>query len=228
MGTITMYDSVNPQALPAGGDAYAGYVDGAFNDFARIRERFPKAHLLSITVFASVDADCLDIETGDATPDQAPSWVRRQHARGLAEPCLYANASTMPSVIAALDRAGIHRSEYRLWVAKYDGIAVIPAGFDAKQYEERRAQDIDVSVCAEDFFGPAHPPYAPADEKRWEREWDRLRRRRGPWPALRRRVLKRVMVHRERQIVSLAAQSGWGIRNRRDRYRKLLSRTGQR
>src|SRR5271166_298037 len=101
---FTMFDSTNIGNIPANPTAVAAYNDGIFNDFDKAVARFPHAKHLSITVFASADAGCLDIENGDATPDQASAWVRKQHARGVKRPVVYANTSTMPAVIAALER----------------------------------------------------------------------------------------------------------------------------
>src|SRR5690242_10317159 len=116
---ITMFDSVTASALPAGDFAYAGYVNGRFANIPQIRARFPGSDILSIAVFASADADCLDIEQGDATPAEAAGWVVRQLARGAARPCLYASVSTMNQVVAAMHAAGVPRSQLRLWSAHY-------------------------------------------------------------------------------------------------------------
>lgn len=167
-----MLDSVTVANLPAGADAYAGYIDGGFQTFHLLKRLFPAARLLSIAVFASGDAECLDIENGDATPAQAPSWVRRQHARGITRPVLYANAATMPAVVDAL--GGIPRASYRLWSAHYDsghgahicGPATcafprVPA-CDGTQWRDNApgagGSKVDESLLRPDFFGPAKPP----------------------------------------------------------------------
>jgi hypothetical protein len=142
-----MLDSTNADSLPEEGEAaVAGYVNGIFNDFDNIVKRFPHLKHLSISVFSGEDADALDVENGDATPGEAPGWVRKQHARGKARPVVYANASTMPQVVQALTDDGIKRDEYLLWVADYDGKADIPEGFDAKQYEDHN-EEYDISIC---------------------------------------------------------------------------------
>src|SRR5438552_3260174 len=96
-----MYDSTNVGTLPPGAGAYAGYVQGAFQTFAALQQLFAAsgAHLLSIAVFASGDADCLDIETGDTTIAQTPGWVKRQLARGAQQPCLYTSVSNMDVLV---------------------------------------------------------------------------------------------------------------------------------
>src|SRR5581483_2213120 len=117
-----MFDSANPDTFPDNPQAVAGYVsEAAYRppDFEQVRTRFPHALHLSIATFANYDADCLDIEQSDATIAEAPAWVRRQQQRGIKRPCVYANLSTMPSVVSALNAAGIVRSEVRLWIAHY-------------------------------------------------------------------------------------------------------------
>jgi lysozyme len=68
--------------------------------------------------------------------------------------------------------------------------------------------------------------YKPADEARWEHEYDQLlHRNRRP---LRRRVLRRVMTQRRKRIWQLAQGNGgkdWQLLNRAARYRSLLART---
>jgi hypothetical protein len=74
-------------------------------------------------------------------------------------------------------------------------------------------------------YHPAGDPLAgfPADERRWIHEYDHLvatRRDVG-----RRRVLRRVMKQRRKDISQAAQKSGWNHLHRRDRYRSLYRRT---
>lgn len=67
------------------------------------------------------------------------------------------------------------------------------------------------------------PPYKPADEARWETEYDQLlHTHKG---AIRRRALRRVMTRRRKEIFRLAQKTGWSTLNRANRYRALLART---
>ncbi len=68
-------------------------------------------------------------------------------------------------------------------------------------------------------------PYLPADEARWEREYDQLHGNR-PWARVRRRVLERYMRRRLIELLHAADTQphGWEIANRKQRYRKLLAR----
>jgi peptidoglycan hydrolase-like protein with peptidoglycan-binding domain len=168
MTGITMYDSVNITQIPAGAQAVAGYVDGRFANLAELRDKFPAAHVLSIAVNAAHDADCLDIEQGDATPAQAAAWFLRQKARGITRPCLYASAFVMDTeVIPALKAAGIGAGEIRLWSAHYTGTAHIcgpstcrelGVSADGTQWTDKAmGRNLDQSLLAAGFFGAVPP-----------------------------------------------------------------------
>lgn len=151
---ITMYDSVDVGQIPDKPEAVAGYVGGKYATYSEIQRRFPVARKLSIAVTAAQVGSCLDVETGDATPADAPPWVRRMKRIGVRRPCLYANLSTMPTVKRELLRAGILLKEVRLWVADPDGsYQHIPPGYDACQWWwKAKGRNLDQSVCREDFF----------------------------------------------------------------------------
>lgn len=163
--TIRMFDNVTTSALPAGPYAYAGYVDGRFNNYHDILVRFPGHDVLSIAVFASEDADCLDIENGDARPDQAVEWVTRQFARGIV-PCLYASVSVMRVIVETLAVAGIPHDSLRLWSAHYTfrphicgphTCGEISVMMDATQWTDRSVNGCDESLVEDGFFGGARP-----------------------------------------------------------------------
>jgi hypothetical protein len=168
---IQMLDSIDVSLLPAGNYAYAGYVDGHWPTYNSLKRKFPGANLLSIAVFASEDADCLDIETGDATPSQAAAWFTRQLARGIERPCLYANAFTMREVIQVMNIAGIDRSAVRLWSAHYgsglhvcgpSSCGLINTVADGTQWADQfNGVSVDQSILNDDFFGgaPAIPSW---------------------------------------------------------------------
>jgi hypothetical protein len=167
--TLTMYDSVDVSALPPGADAYAGYRDGAFQTFAELQRRFhdQAINLLSIAVFASGTADCLDIETGDATNAEAPGWVKRQLAGGAARPCLYSSASNMDALVLALTEAGVGRARVRLWSAHYgQGRHICGPGTcgltrhacDGTQWTDTAlGRSLDESMLRTNFFAPPVP-----------------------------------------------------------------------
>lgn len=156
-----MYDTVTVDTVPSNPQAVAGYVGGFWPTYSTLVAKFPNAHHLSIAVNAGEDAECLDIENGDAVPSDAPAWVRRQQKRGVYRPVLYCDLSTEPAVTATLTAAGIQRSEYRLWIAHYTYVDHIEAGADATQWTDRAlGRNLDQSTCVNSFFDtkPAPPP----------------------------------------------------------------------
>lgn len=148
-----MYDSINPARIPANAAMVAGYVDGIYGpEHGRFNQpgwdlaawaRFPNAVKVRIAVFASTnDGHVLDVETYDATPAQAPGWVKMRRAAGR-DPSVYMNASTWPAVRQAFRSAGVPEPHY--WVASYPGGgAVIPAGAIAHQYADPGPYDLSV------------------------------------------------------------------------------------
>ena len=169
--TITMWDSAYNNQLPPDGAAYAGYVDGSIGnqpDYGHIVQAFPKAHHLSIALFAANDADCLDIEPGAAGPADFPGWYSRQRRRGIPRPCGYANASTMEEfVVPLLAAAPILRPAVRLWSAHYTGephicgpksCGATSIDMDGTQWTSNALQrDLDQSLLRDDFFGTPVP-----------------------------------------------------------------------
>jgi hypothetical protein len=162
--TITMYDSVTVANLPKDADCLAGYVGGLFPTFPQLRKLFPQARLLSIAVNAGQDADCLDIENGDATDAEAPAWVKRQLRHGEPRPCLYTSAGNVADLIATIEAAGIARAQVRIWSAHYGrgkhicgpGVCGFPAA-DGTQWTDtapgNHGSEIDESVLKDGFFG---------------------------------------------------------------------------
>lgn len=174
--TLRMLDSVTVANLPPGADAYAGYVDGRFANSAAVGARFPGKPVLTVAVFAASDAECADCETGDMMPSQLPVWVRRQMARGVQRPVVYASASVMGAVLAALTGAGIHRTQVRLWSAHYGAgkhicgpltCRLVSAGCDGTQWTDNAPGAghslVDESVLFDDFFQEADMPITDAD-----------------------------------------------------------------
>ena len=159
---FVMYDSITVSQIPRGARAVAGYVGGMWPTFPQLQHDFPNARHLSVAVSAFEDADCLDVEQGDASPQQAPAWVRRQIARGVKRPAVYCAISSAPTVLACLRRAGIRRGQVRLWTAHYTDRPHRCSPFcrfgmwtraDATQFTPRSlGRNLDASLCAPDFL----------------------------------------------------------------------------
>jgi hypothetical protein len=239
----TMYDSVDIGQIPASAPAVAGYVGGAWPTYESLIHRFPHAKHLSIAVNAGENAECLDIETGDAKVEDAPNWFERQRVRGIWRPCFYISLSNVDALVETLKTHRIGRPEYRLWVAHYtyrahvcgpaEGISVVA---DGTQWSDKAlGRNLDESLCGDSFFAAAATPrpaqahvYVNPQEEHWITEWDRIRPRKTLAAHLRRVFLKGQMQSRMRAIKRVAEAEqpdGWGILNRKARYDALAVRT---
>ena len=175
--TLRMLDSITVANLPAGADAYLGYVDGRWPTFAEVRARFPGRPVLSMAVFAAGDADGCDVEAGDLMPSQLGLWVKRQIFRGVRRPVIYASASAIPAAEDALTKAGLVRADVRLLSAHYGagqhicGPATcaypgVPA-CDGTQFTDAApglgGSLIDESILLDNFFTEANVALSQAD-----------------------------------------------------------------
>lgn len=156
--TITMYDAVNVNNIPADAPAVAGYINGAYPNYEELVSRFPRAKHVSIAVNTSGRADFLDVERGDASPGQAVPWLDAMLRDGVDRPGVYASTSTWfdDGLFNDMSHFG---SKVRRWIAEWTFHDHLPNGFDCCQWSGGMVLDID--VCADNFFGPAGPPPPP-------------------------------------------------------------------
>lgn len=138
--------------------AVAGYVSGEFASYERlVHMYYPHKHIVSIATNAGFNAEFLDVERGDATPADVGPWLRRMREKGLYRPGIYCQESTMPAVKAEIDRLGLKREEYRLWVAAWsmsptDRPSSVKDGYDAWQFYGTTTGPWDYSILADNFF----------------------------------------------------------------------------
>lgn len=150
----TMFDSVVPGHIPTSLDPVlvAGYVDGLYANVPAMRSRFPHATVVEIAVRPSTNAGVvLDVETGDATPAQAPGWVSMRRKAGV-DPTVYCNSSTWSAVRKAFRTAGVAEPHY--WIAGYGNPpdTSIPSGAVAHQYTDH-GDLYDISSVADHWPG---------------------------------------------------------------------------
>ena len=125
---VLMYDGIN--ALAAGiarefptAAKIAGYVNGPYAWSQAEWNLFPHADHVTISITASANAgDVLDVEVGDATPDQSAGWIAMRKAAGLYRPTIYCSRSVIPAVRAGTGTY-ILGKDYDIWVAEYTGSA---------------------------------------------------------------------------------------------------------
>ena len=154
-----MYDSTDPNAIPANAAMVAYYIDGANQSVvlawrsALAAGRFASAIKVKIAVLASTnDGDVLDVENGDAFPWEAPGWVIMRRAAGK-DPVVYVNLSNWNATRNEFQQRGIPEPHW--WLADYDNVAVIPAGTIAKQYANviYTHANYDISLVADTWPG---------------------------------------------------------------------------
>ncbi len=131
-----LFDAVTPENIPRDAEMVAGYIDGHEGVWTPEQwAYFPNAVKIRIATRADTDdGDALDVEGGDATPEQAPGWVAMRRRSTGRDKSVYMNESTWQSVKDAFARA--NEPEPQWWVAAVPGIgeAVYP-GSIAHQFD---------------------------------------------------------------------------------------------
>jgi hypothetical protein len=187
MTTHLMLDDVNLTILglhAASAAALAGYVNGTYANWNELVATYSKSgkFLLSIDVAndPAAGAQCLDIESGDATIGDAPGWFKVTKAAGDAAkdlrwlPKLYTSAGNVQTLINTMTQAGVGRHEYLIWSAHYTQHPHIcspsACGYpqaDGTQWTSTyMGVSLDASLVYGYFFAeypaPAPPPPMPA------------------------------------------------------------------
>lgn len=151
--TRLMYDSTNPFDIPIDAEMVGGYIDGLFKWSADGWARFSRAVRIHIAVFATTNAGhLLDVERGDATPEEAPGWVLRRRAGG-AIPGIYCNLATWSAVKAAFDAQNVVQPLYV--IAEWDNKPVLIDGAIGKQYADSvlTGKHYDLSIVSDYWPG---------------------------------------------------------------------------
>ncbi len=159
---MIMYDAVTVTEIPSDATAVAGYTDGRWPTYSSLVTGFPRALKLSITVTASGEADCLDVEPGDASVAAAAGWLRAAAARGVWRPCVYASVSSMGAVVAACAAAGLNLADFRFWSAHYGAgehicgpgtCKLVDREMDGTQWTDSAlGRNLDQSIVGTSFF----------------------------------------------------------------------------
>lgn len=109
-------------------------------------------------------SDVLDIEKGDATPDQAPAWVKAHNALNTGYPAvLYCNRATLTAVANACAAAGLLPGrDFRWWIATLDGTKAVAdmSGVTAVQVWGANffpGHNIDLSIVYDDAWKAPAP-----------------------------------------------------------------------
>lgn len=156
-------DGITPSAMPASFPGLAGvigYTDGNWPDYEALKARYPGLVHVSCTVTASViGAVILDVEQGDATPQQAPNWAERSRAIGIT-PVVYCNYSTWPLVKEQFTLQQVAQPLYG--IAEYDGVEEIPIGAIYKQFKNTAGYDVNLVA---DYWPGVDPEPVPTPQE---------------------------------------------------------------
>lgn len=166
----TMYDSINPGAIPSDATMVAAYQDGLYANVGAMKARFPHATIATIAVRHTSRAHVLDVENGDATPAQAVQWLTQtMHDLDNGLLTVYCNMTVWPAVRAVIKAAGIKEPNW--WVARYDNDPTLPPGAVAKQYVGDY-NGYDKSVVAD--YWPGVDPAPPTGTPQWRKLLDHV------------------------------------------------------
>jgi len=167
--TRTMYDAL-PGAfasIPADAQLVAGYIDGGPGFPVMTDELwalFPHAvHVRIATQPATNDGHVLDVEAGDATPEQAPAWVTMRRAAGV-HPSVYCSEAAWPDVRAQFAAQAVAEPEW--WIAGYPGSVGegnLYPGAVAHQWGGPASGAYDISAVA-DYWPGVDPAPRPKDD----------------------------------------------------------------
>lgn len=144
----TLYDSIEADNIPADALFCAGYTSGEWPDYEKMRNERPNATVLRIAIDVSHDGDVLDVERGDATPEDAPVWVARQRSLGRARPIVYCNESTWPDVKVRFPGEGEPEPDY--WIADPTGAEHLVEGSVMTQWGQEGG--CDLSAIADGYI----------------------------------------------------------------------------
>lgn len=116
-----LYDSAVAVRIPATARRIAGYIDGPYAWTPAGWDDRPGALAATIATRATTNAgDVLDVEKGDATPDQAGDWIRRRKQAGLWVPTIYVSRASIPQVRQGTGTYQLGK-DYDIWVADWTG-----------------------------------------------------------------------------------------------------------
>jgi hypothetical protein len=157
----TMYDSVTTSAIPSNATMVAGYVNGHYANVVELRKRFPHATILGISVFGNEKeelADVLDIENGDAEPEEFRSWAVAMADAGVVRPTAYVARSNLIALLSMQPKHVLTD----VWVGDWSGrphpLSAPRANVVAVQYaspEQHSGGDFDLSAVYDDTWHPS-------------------------------------------------------------------------
>lgn len=164
----SMYDSVVASNIPSDAQMVAGYVDpdGMYTwtdaDWARFSKSTIRVRIAGHP--NTNDGHVLDVEKGDAEPQDAPGWVKMRRNAGM-HPSVYCSLAVWDDVKYQFSVQGVALPEW--WIAAYPGNGPnLYDGSVAHQYQD--VGPYDISVVADYWPGvdeqPVPAPIQPTED----------------------------------------------------------------
>jgi hypothetical protein len=162
-----LYDSTQASGIPPVARLVAGYGDGAYEwSGAEWRLLHPDADAIVIATTAANYGDVLDVESGDARPEEAAGWIAMRKQAGLAIPTIYVERLNIPAVRTGTGTWKLNE-DYDLWVGDWTNSPhqVIAAGPGAElpcavtQYQ--RGGPCDISAVYDPRWPRRQAPATP-------------------------------------------------------------------
>lgn len=165
-----MFDAIIPANLPAGGDAYLGYVDGRWPDYLEIAREHGNVPCYGLSAFGTIGlGQGVDREPGDATTAQAAAYIAAEVHR-VDRPIGYTSRDGAESFVNAVSALGVPRTSWRFLSAHYGagehicGPATCGCPVQADGTQWNNAGPYDESLVTDNFLsaaphpGPVVPP----------------------------------------------------------------------
>lgn len=130
----TIYDAVTPSAIPAGARA-AVYSDGTYAASPAQVAGHPDTLWID-TNGSNIKANVLDVEPGDATPQQAATWVQQKLTANPNDTAIVYTfrAEWGPTQAAIAQLPQQMQAHVKWWIADPTGVPHIVPGSDATQW----------------------------------------------------------------------------------------------
>lgn len=153
-----MYDSA-ASSWPSDAQYILAYIDGPYANVAAAQAHGAWVVTITTQPDFDVNADCCDIEPGCLSPLQGAAFAKARQEAGLPA-TQYFSVSNLGEVVAANAQLGVSDQGLYFFGADYDGVAEVPAGYIAKQYETMPGiYGYDTSICLSTW--PALPQPKP-------------------------------------------------------------------
>jgi hypothetical protein len=173
----TMFDAVDAKDVPASGfDLLAGYTNGQYKSYGPLLQRFPNTVVVPIDVLNQPGMGrVLDIETGDATPADAPRWFDNSITLGVHRPTLYYSASLHSAV-----KGSMGSRKYDAWIAEYGPQLTVHSDAQVNVVAWQKAdhgphgENIDVSDVFDDTWNPTGDDMTPEESSKLTQVWSEV------------------------------------------------------